>query len=158
MSNTAAPFGLSGRMSQRSRSTPSRAAIIELANVAATDAASRRAELERRSAVELSGPDRGAVLIETVAEIGRRLSDLAAADPELAGMGTTLTALLWDGAGFAGGHLGDRVEDDDGFGHDVSPERKSLLFRQRERAGSRVGARNLEHFPTRRNRRGGIPL
>ena len=56
---------------------------------------------------EVARLDRGAVLTEAVAEIGRRLSELAAADPELAGMGTTLTALLWDGAGFTGVHLGD---------------------------------------------------
>jgi PPM family protein phosphatase len=47
------------------------------------------------------------VLATTVARALRRLTDLAAADHELAGMGSTLTALLWDGATFGIAHVGD---------------------------------------------------
>ncbi|MFB9908764.1 PP2C family protein-serine/threonine phosphatase [Allokutzneria oryzae] len=42
-----------------------------------------------------------------VAEAARRLDELADADPELRGMGTTVTAMLWDGVGFAVAHVGD---------------------------------------------------
>src|SRR5882757_362107 len=47
------------------------------------------------------------VLATTVARVLRRLTDLAADDDELAGMGSTLTALLWDGATFGIAHVGD---------------------------------------------------
>jgi protein phosphatase len=47
------------------------------------------------------------VLATTVARVLRRLTDLAAADDELAGMGSTLTALLWDGTTFGIAHVGD---------------------------------------------------
>jgi protein phosphatase len=47
------------------------------------------------------------VLATTVARVLRRLTDLAAADDELAGMGSTLTALLWDGVTFGIAHVGD---------------------------------------------------
>jgi protein phosphatase len=47
------------------------------------------------------------VLATTVDRVLRRLTDLAAADDELAGMGSTLTALLWDGATFGIAHVGD---------------------------------------------------
>jgi PPM family protein phosphatase len=43
-----------------------------------------------------------------IAEIADRLTSLAANDPELATMGTTVTALLWDGtSSFAIAHIGD---------------------------------------------------
>ncbi|MFC6086573.1 PP2C family protein-serine/threonine phosphatase [Sphaerisporangium aureirubrum] len=38
---------------------------------------------------------------------GHRLKDMAARDPKLAGMGTTLTAMLWDGGTIALAHIGD---------------------------------------------------
>jgi PPM family protein phosphatase len=47
------------------------------------------------------------VLATTVARVQRRLTELAAADDDLAGMGSTLTALLWDGAAFGIAHVGD---------------------------------------------------
>lgn len=79
--------------------------------VASGIAVAALAELDQRlpedSPRSALGSALGPVLVETVAGIGRRLSDLAADDPELGGMGTTLTALVWDGAGFAGVHLGD---------------------------------------------------
>jgi protein phosphatase len=46
-------------------------------------------------------------LAGVVAEALRRLTDLATLDDELAGMGSTLTALLWTGRGFGLAHVGD---------------------------------------------------
>jgi serine/threonine protein phosphatase PrpC len=43
----------------------------------------------------------------TVARALRRLTDLAARDLDLTLMGSTLTALLWDGTGFGLAHIGD---------------------------------------------------
>src|SRR5215472_18159968 len=48
-----------------------------------------------------------ATLAGVVAEALRRLTDLAARDDELTGMGSTLTALLWTGSGFGLAHVGD---------------------------------------------------
>lgn len=48
-----------------------------------------------------------AALAAAVARAAARLEELAATDPELRGMGTTLTAMAWDGAGFAVAHIGD---------------------------------------------------
>lgn len=49
-----------------------------------------------------------AALEGAVREAGRRLSELAARDPALERMGTTVTAMLWDGRGrFAVAHVGD---------------------------------------------------
>jgi PPM family protein phosphatase len=42
-----------------------------------------------------------------ITEAGRRLKDMAGRDPKLTGMGTTLTAMLWDGTRFALAHIGD---------------------------------------------------
>ncbi|WP_214408454.1 Stp1/IreP family PP2C-type Ser/Thr phosphatase [Sphaerisporangium fuscum] len=42
-----------------------------------------------------------------ITEAGRRIKDMAERDPKLTGMGTTLTAMLWDGAHFALAHIGD---------------------------------------------------
>ena len=75
--------------------------------VASGIAVAALAELDRRLSGESPGLALEPVLVETVAGIGRRLTELAAADPELGGMGTTLTALVWAGDGFAGVHLGD---------------------------------------------------
>ncbi|GAA2780699.1 protein phosphatase 2C domain-containing protein [Saccharopolyspora taberi] len=46
-------------------------------------------------------------LSDSVTEIGHRLTTLALRNPDLKGMGSTLTALVWDGARFALGHVGD---------------------------------------------------
>ncbi|MEU8802190.1 PP2C family serine/threonine-protein phosphatase [Spirillospora sp. NPDC048819] len=51
--------------------------------------------------------DPAAGLAAGVAEIADRLDDLVREDPELAGMGTTLTAMAWDGVRFAVAHIGD---------------------------------------------------
>ena len=48
-----------------------------------------------------------ATLAGVVAESLRRLTELAARDDELTGMGSTLTALLWTGSGFGLAHVGD---------------------------------------------------
>ncbi|GGL04986.1 hypothetical protein Sme01_64230 [Sphaerisporangium melleum] len=42
-----------------------------------------------------------------ITEAVRRLKDMAERDPKLTGMGTTLTAMLWDGDRFALAHIGD---------------------------------------------------
>jgi PPM family protein phosphatase len=47
------------------------------------------------------------VLDRTVAAANEELREGVDANPELRGMGTTLTALLWDGERFAVGHIGD---------------------------------------------------
>jgi protein phosphatase len=49
----------------------------------------------------------GGDLVGAVGEIADRLDALARRDPDLAGMGTTLTAMAWDGHGFAVVHIGD---------------------------------------------------
>ncbi|WP_086826202.1 PP2C family serine/threonine-protein phosphatase [Allokutzneria sp. NRRL B-24872] len=57
--------------------------------------------------VDLRERDTLGLVRDGVAEAARRLDVLADADPELRGMGTTVTALLWDGSGFAVAHVGD---------------------------------------------------
>ncbi|WP_248965799.1 PP2C family protein-serine/threonine phosphatase [Sphaerisporangium perillae] len=46
-------------------------------------------------------------LESAITEAVRRLKDMAERDPKLTGMGTTLTAMLWDGTRFALAHIGD---------------------------------------------------
>ncbi|MFD2396790.1 PP2C family protein-serine/threonine phosphatase [Prauserella oleivorans] len=47
-------------------------------------------------------------LASAIAEAAAKLSQRVEADPDLAGMGTTLTAMLWDGgATFGLAHIGD---------------------------------------------------
>ncbi|MFD7657115.1 PP2C family protein-serine/threonine phosphatase [Actinosynnema sp. NPDC059797] len=46
-------------------------------------------------------------LSEAARQIAVRLTDLAEENFDMRGMGTTLTALLWDGERFAVGHIGD---------------------------------------------------
>ncbi|GII61556.1 hypothetical protein Skr01_16410 [Sphaerisporangium krabiense] len=53
------------------------------------------------------GSDVLGALGATIAEADRRLRDMADRDPKLTGMGTTLTAMLWDGRRFALAHIGD---------------------------------------------------
>ncbi|MEO3790990.1 protein phosphatase 2C domain-containing protein [Nonomuraea sp. B10E15] len=54
-----------------------------------------------------SGADLEAALEGAVHEAARRLVELADIDPARRGMGTTVTAMLWDGYRFALAHLGD---------------------------------------------------
>ncbi|WP_327044286.1 protein phosphatase 2C domain-containing protein [Microbispora sp. NBC_01189] len=64
-------------------------------------------ELARLEDDPASG-DPVAALADAVREAGQRLGDLAAQDPALERMGTTVTAMLWDGEGrFALAHVGD---------------------------------------------------
>ncbi|HEX3588819.1 MAG TPA: protein phosphatase 2C domain-containing protein [Pseudonocardiaceae bacterium] len=66
------------------------------------------AELDERVRTAKPGEvDAVSALGATVARALRRLTELADADPELTGMGSTLTALLWDGASFGVAHVGD---------------------------------------------------
>ncbi|MBK1786688.1 PP2C family protein-serine/threonine phosphatase [Prauserella cavernicola] len=44
---------------------------------------------------------------EGVSDAATRLNERVAAEPELEGMGTTLTAILWDGTTFGLAHIGD---------------------------------------------------
>ncbi|MFI7616747.1 serine/threonine-protein phosphatase [Nonomuraea terrae] len=54
-----------------------------------------------------TGSDLEAALEGAVHEAARRLVELAEIDPARRGMGTTVTAMLWDGYRFALAHLGD---------------------------------------------------
>jgi protein phosphatase len=57
---------------------------------------------------EVEAPDLLEVLGEAIREIGDRLTDLAQEDAELATMGTTVTAFMWDGGSqLAIAHIGD---------------------------------------------------
>ena len=49
----------------------------------------------------------GASLAEAIVRANGRIRDLVEADPRRAGMGTTVTALLWTGTGFSLAHIGD---------------------------------------------------
>ncbi|GII75224.1 hypothetical protein Sru01_02060 [Sphaerisporangium rufum] len=53
------------------------------------------------------GADPLGALEAAITEAGRQLKEMAERDPRLTGMGTTLTAMLWDGMGFALAHIGD---------------------------------------------------
>jgi protein phosphatase len=66
------------------------------------------AELEAAVADEkVAAIDTTAALASVVGEVLRRLNDLAVRDSGLYGMGTTITALFWDGAMVTGVHVGD---------------------------------------------------
>ena len=73
--------------------------------VASTVTVGVLAELDRH--LRPAAVDPLPILATTVARVQRRLTELAAADDELAGMGSTLTALLWDGTTFGIAHVGD---------------------------------------------------
>ncbi|REH48580.1 protein phosphatase [Kutzneria buriramensis] len=65
-------------------------------------------ELETAVAHEkIAENDKTGALAAVVGEVLRRLNDLAARDSGLYGMGTTITALLWNGATVTGAHIGD---------------------------------------------------
>jgi PPM family protein phosphatase len=76
--------------------------------VASSVAIAAMSELDRHfQSVDPQDVDLLAVLADGVTASGRHLTDLGEHDPELAGMGTTLTAMLWDGSRFAVAHIGD---------------------------------------------------
>lgn len=75
-------------------------------DVASSVAIGVLADLDRHAG-KLRGAARFALLTGAVATISGRLAERVAADPDLTGMGTTLTAMLWDGTGFAVAHIGD---------------------------------------------------
>ncbi|MTD59304.1 Stp1/IreP family PP2C-type Ser/Thr phosphatase [Amycolatopsis pithecellobii] len=73
--------------------------------VASSTAISAITELDQR--LEADDLDPTEALSETVTDAVQRLTSLADEDPALQGMGTTLTAMLWDGARFVVAHVGD---------------------------------------------------
>jgi PPM family protein phosphatase len=75
--------------------------------VASTIAVTALKELDEQLPADLSGTDQPGALVELTGHILRRLTDLAARDDEMLGMGTTLVGLLWDGAAFTVVHIGD---------------------------------------------------
>ncbi|HEY4018414.1 MAG TPA: protein phosphatase 2C domain-containing protein [Pseudonocardiaceae bacterium] len=82
--------------------------------VASSTAISILAEMDKHvpwptdTDTDTESPDLLEVLGEAIREIGDRLTDLAQEDAELATMGTTVTAFMWDGANqLAIGHIGD---------------------------------------------------
>lgn len=79
------------------------AGAVAIAALAELDAALRAEAAERRGRT----PDPAGILRAAVADIRNRLDELGARDPGLVGMGTTLDALLWDGAEFTLAHVGD---------------------------------------------------
>lgn len=58
-------------------------------------------------ALDLASIDLQATLAEGVRRVAERLTEAAEQDPATHGMGTTLTALLFDGMRFAAAHIGD---------------------------------------------------
>jgi len=76
--------------------------------VASSVAVTVLAELDAAIAAgEIAEIDKSAALGSVVGEVLRRLDELAAHDSGMQGMGTTITALLWDGAMLTGVHIGD---------------------------------------------------
>jgi serine/threonine protein phosphatase PrpC len=56
---------------------------------------------------DLGDEDPRQALLETVRDANRRIGEIAAADPSVDGMGTTLEAMLWTGEHFVTAHIGD---------------------------------------------------
>lgn len=56
---------------------------------------------------EVTDDDPQALLLQAVRDANRRLGEIAAADPSVEGMGTTLEAMLWTGEQFVTAHIGD---------------------------------------------------
>jgi PPM family protein phosphatase len=75
--------------------------------VASSAAIAAVTDLDQRLAEGSAEADLPEALSGMVADAARRLSTLAEEDPALQGMGTTLTALLWDGTRFLVAHVGD---------------------------------------------------
>ncbi|MEY7973469.1 PP2C family serine/threonine-protein phosphatase [Saccharomonospora xinjiangensis] len=76
--------------------------------VASAEAVTALEELDTRLADEDLGDVRlGEELAEAIGVAASRLDERVADDPALTGMGTTVTAMLWDCPRFALGHIGD---------------------------------------------------
>lgn len=56
---------------------------------------------------DLGDADPRQAVLDTVRDANRRLGEIAAADPSVDGMGTTLEAMLWTGERFITAHIGD---------------------------------------------------
>ena len=77
----------------------------EVASATAVDVL-RELDVDLRR-LDLTGVDLTATLTGVVKTIVERLAEVAAQEPTTEGMGTTLTALLFDGVSFAAAHIGD---------------------------------------------------
>jgi len=77
----------------------------EVASATAIDVL-RELEVDLRR-IDLTSVDLAATLAGVVKSIDERLAEVASNEPTTAGMGTTLTALLFDGVEFAAAHIGD---------------------------------------------------
>lgn len=77
----------------------------EVASATAVDVL-RELEIDLRR-VDLTGIDLVATLAGVVKSIGERLVEVASQEPTTEGMGTTLTALIFDGVTFGAAHVGD---------------------------------------------------
>ncbi|WP_103347995.1 PP2C family serine/threonine-protein phosphatase [Amycolatopsis sp. CA-128772] len=77
----------------------------EVASATAVDVL-RELEVDLRR-MDLTSVDLAATLTGVVKSIAERLLEVAAQEPTTEGMGTTLTALLFDGVEFAAAHIGD---------------------------------------------------
>ncbi|QUQ67626.1 PP2C family protein-serine/threonine phosphatase [Kutzneria sp. CA-103260] len=83
-------------------------AVTVLAELDAAVAAGEFGENGENAEVDKSvALDKSAAIGAVVGEVLRRLNELAARDSGMTGMGTTITALLWDGAVLNGVHIGD---------------------------------------------------
>ncbi|MEU3271826.1 protein phosphatase 2C domain-containing protein [Saccharomonospora sp. NPDC006951] len=94
--------GMGGHAAGEVASAEAIGAIREL-----DDRLSARAPARENDSDDGEGPDPLAELGEAVAVAASRLSTRVAEDEELAGMGTTLTAMLWQGTTFGLAHIGD---------------------------------------------------
>ena len=77
----------------------------EVASATAVDVL-RELEVDLRR-LDLTNVDLAATLAGVVKSIAERLHEVASQEPTTEGMGTTLTALLFDGVEFAAAHIGD---------------------------------------------------
>ncbi|MET8850076.1 protein phosphatase 2C domain-containing protein [Amycolatopsis sp. NPDC004625] len=77
----------------------------EVASATAVDVL-RELEVDLRR-MDLTSVDLAATLAGVVKSIAERLLEVASQEPTTEGMGTTLTALLFDGIEFAAAHIGD---------------------------------------------------
>ncbi len=139
----------------------------EVASATAVDVL-RELDIDLRR-LDLTGVDLAATLTGVVKSIDERLHEVAAQEPQTTGMGTTLTALMFDGVEFAAAHIGDSrgyllrdgalrrltrdhtlvqalVEDGRVAAEDAdSHPRRSLLMKALQTAGS--GAPDIWTFP-----------
>jgi len=77
----------------------------EVASATAVDVL-RELDVDLRR-MDLTGVDLAATLAGVVKSIDQRLTEVASNEPATVGMGTTLTALMFDGVEFAAAHVGD---------------------------------------------------